>query len=115
MKINVSRFSMVGLVILIGLLATRCTQPGDSAQEIAPAPASSVPLTYVSYWNTSSPANADDELVERFQEAYPHIKVNRSVFNESSDDYLTSSISPDVMTWDAAVMYDSAANRVQAE
>ena len=64
MKSRVYRFSLILLAILVGLIAVQCAQPGDPAEKTAPTeeivptveivvptPASSVPLTYVSFWD----------------------------------------------------------------
>jgi ABC-type glycerol-3-phosphate transport system substrate-binding protein len=118
MKSKAYTFSLMLLAVLVGVIAAQCAQPGSPAEEMAPTveivvptPASEVPLTYVSYWDTSYWGPTDRELVERFQEAYPHVKVDWNAYAQSGDNYLTDSVPPDVMSWDAALMYPSIESR----
>jgi ABC-type glycerol-3-phosphate transport system substrate-binding protein len=116
-----ARLSLVGLTILVVLVAVRCTQPGTPAEELAPTLESAtvslttapVTVTYVSYWSMSPWLNADKELAEQFQEAYPYVTIDRELTRDSQswDDYLNAPIPPDVMTWDSAFMYPLAENR----
>lgn len=118
---RIARFSLVGLTLFVAVLAVRCAQPGTPADELAPAderepvPITTDPVTvtYVSYWGSSPWINGDKKLIDRFQEAYPHVNVNRKLWrdNMSGDEYLGDPVPPDVMTWDAAVMYPLTENQ----
>ena len=118
---RMARLSLVGLTILVVLVAVRCAQPGAPADELAPAeemesvPATTAPVTvtYVSGIDASPWMNADKELIERFQEAYPHITVDRKMwlYIMSEEDYLNDPFPPDVINWGAAIMYPAAENQ----
>jgi multiple sugar transport system substrate-binding protein len=118
---NMTRLSLVGLTVFVALLAVRCAQPRALEDELAPSeqmepvPATTTPMTvtYVSVISMSPWLNAEKELVERFQEAYPYIKVNRKMWRDSlsGDDYLNDPVPPDVITWSAAIMYPAAENQ----
>ena len=73
MKSRVYRFSLILLVILVGLVASQCAQPDSPAEEIeptveivvpTPAPSTPVTLTYVSYWRSGALSSVDRGLVE---------------------------------------------------
>jgi ABC-type glycerol-3-phosphate transport system substrate-binding protein len=91
---RMTRLSLAALILCLVLVTVRCAQPGASTT-----------VTYVSYWKTTPYSSVDKELVKRFQEAYPQVNVDRSWFLQWGVNLLNRSAPPDVMTWNATVMY----------
>jgi ABC-type glycerol-3-phosphate transport system substrate-binding protein len=95
-----ARLSLAGLTLFLVLATVRCAQPGASAK-----------VTYVSYWKETPYSSVDKGLVRQFQEAYPQVNVDRSWFLQWGVNLLNRSAPPDVMTWDATIMYSLAENQ----
>jgi multiple sugar transport system substrate-binding protein len=98
---RITRLSLVGLTVFVAVVVVYCAQPDVPATVI-----------YGSYWygQGSARAKVDRELVEQFQEAYPHIEVEYRIVGADAL-YLTHESPFDVLSWDGEALYPSAEHR----
>ena len=87
--------SLLWLWLLLALLTTHC---GSQDETALPAELSPAELTMVSFANSGSWANAEEEVLAQFQEIYPDIEIERQGYGQFPQGYLTSTSPPNLMS-----------------
>ena len=83
---------ILGLGIVLLLTGCGLSQPEVEIVTLEPAT-----LNLVTFEQSSNWGKAETETIERFQETYPQVEINRQSYNRAPQNYLTASTPPDLM------------------
>lgn len=85
---------LVGVALVTLLVATQCSAPQMFTPELTPA---TVTLQLIGFPPESAEGQAEQQIIEQFQAAHPHVQVEHTLANEPFEDALASSSPPELM------------------
>jgi len=94
MKIVKRKFNRIWILPFLLLFTAHC---GSADTALEPAEVEPATLTIVTFETGGAWGNAEEETINRFQEAYPQIEIEREAYSQFPRGYLTSSEPPDIM------------------